>query len=492
MSETWNAEQLAEFERRLDDKLKLPKTDDEWFHRLASMSAVEYDRARIVAAKRLEIRPSTLDKMVRALRPDSSNDSKLAGRPIVLREPDPWREPVDGAKLLDAMRTLVLRYAVLPTHADVVLALWALHTYGLGAFTHSPRLCATAPEKGCGKTLILDLMDVLALKPICSVSITSAALFRTVEMYQPTLLIDEAENLRSESGEDAMHVLNSGFQRSKANILRCVGNDLRPMQFSTWCPVAIALIGKLPPTLHDRSILIAMRRKTRIERVELFQSDRVIQDADPLRRAAARWAADYIEALRQAHPVMPDALLNRSADIWRPLLAIADLAGGDWPDLARKAAISMSGDRDEEGERIRLLADIRSIFTSREAQSLFSEDLVSDLAEMEDRKWAEWKNGKPMTKNQLARNLDPFGIKPESVWIGKDSKKGYQLSSFADAFARYLDSQNVKTSEPAPDVDLGPIAKRQNNNDLTFQKPPKPAPDAGSDVLTFWKGGTGE
>jgi len=157
---------------------------------------------------------------------------------------------------------LILRYAVLPPGAEAALPLWALHTYALDAAEHSPRLCVTAPEKGCGKTLVLDLLDALSRRPLASANTTAAATFRLIEAHQPTLLIDEADTFLPDNA-DLRSVLNSGFWQAKAFVTRCVGDDHKPMQFSTWCPVAIALIGRLPATLYDRSILVTMRQEAR-------------------------------------------------------------------------------------------------------------------------------------------------------------------------------------------------------------------------------------
>src|SRR5262249_39275509 len=226
---------------------------------------------------------------------------------------------------------------------------------------------------------------------------------------------------------------------------------------------AIALIGKLPATLSDRSINVAMRRKGRTERVERLRFSVLEEETAEIRRKVARWAADNRTALRSADPSVPDALNDRAADCWRPLLSVADRVGGSWPELARKAAVTLSNIEDDS-TGTKLLTDVRMIFKSQGIDRIFSEGLAAELGKLEGRPWAEWgKSEKPITKNQLARQLKPFDIVPGSVRIGDDNKKGYKVEQFEDAFSRYVDVQNVTTSQPAPNVDSSENSKRHTN-----------------------------
>jgi hypothetical protein len=139
-----------------------------------------------------------------------------------------------------------------------------------------------------------------------------------------------------------------------------------------------------------------------------------------LRRRAARWAADHLATLRAADPAMPGELDDRAADNWRPLLAIADLAGGEWPESARRAALALSGSGSEppDSAREQLLADIRESFDERGPGRLLTEDLLQDLRAREDRPWGEWRGGYPLSAVQLARLLQPFGVRPRLFRTG--------------------------------------------------------------------------
>jgi putative DNA primase/helicase len=226
-----------------------------------------------------------------------------------------------------------------------------------------------------------------------------------------------------------------------------VGEDHEPRAFSTCCPTSIAAIGSLPGTIEDRSILIAMRRRRSDEPATRFRPDRVSQLHD-LCRKAARWAADNAPVLRDSDPSVPSELHDRAADNWRPLFAIADQAGEQWPGRARAAALTQSGEGlpEEDSLTIMLLSDIRDVFAARKADRLPSEKLVEHLFGMQDRPWPTFNRGKGLRPARLARMLKPFGITPRTIRLDTgNTPKGYYLPAFEDAFARYLAVQTATT-----------------------------------------------
>jgi putative DNA primase/helicase len=404
--------------------------------RLAKLGTLEYERERKAAAERLKVRAPALDHLVAAER-NQLDDGSKQGRPLTLPEPEPWPEPVNGAELLDALAASIRRHVVMPNHSADTAALWVLHTYLLDCSGISPRLAVTSPEKNCGKTTLLDVLSHLVMRPLLTANATVSAIFRVVEMQQPTLLIDEADTFLSEN-EELRGILNSGHRKGGA-VIRTVGEDFEPRAFSTYSPCAIALIGKLPATLTDRSVPIELRRRRPDEAIEPFRFDRT-EHLDQLARKLARWAMDRADHIRAAEPDMPAGVFNRAADNWRPLLAIADAAGGEWSARARQAALQSlaAAADDDQSARVTLLADIRAIFAERHTDRLPSAELVEALVAIEGRPWAEWKAGKALTVNGLARLLAPFAIKPGTIRISSGTPKGYQLAQFEDAFARYL------------------------------------------------------
>ncbi|MDP2355733.1 MAG: DUF3631 domain-containing protein [Beijerinckiaceae bacterium] len=415
-------------------------------NRLAGLEKLEYEGERKQAAQRLQLRAVALDRFVEAERSEVDGGGKQ-GRALTLPEPEPWPGPVNGADMLDELSTIVRQHVVLSASAADTVALWVAHTYLICVFGISPRLAITSPEKRCGKTTLLDVLARLVMRPLRTSNATTAAIFRVVEMQQPTLLIDEADTFLKENGE-LRGILNSGHRRGGA-VLRIVGEDLEPRFFSTYAACAIALIGKLPETLTDRSVAIALRRRRPDEQIEAFRFDRTGL-LDRAARRTARWALDHANLVSGIDPAMPADVYNRAADNWRPLLAIADAAGGEWPERARravKAAGAGAGDHDQS-VRVTLLADIRNMFAERAVDRLASADIIERLVAIEGRPWPEWKAGKPITPTGLARQLAPFGIRPDTLRIESRTPKGYLLTQFADAFARYLPPETATPPQP--------------------------------------------
>ena len=384
-------------------------------------------------------RPAVLDAVVKTARGTVADDTPGQGRPLFLPEPEPCDDLVDGCDLLDALTASLHRYVVLPKNEARAIALWVLHAYAFTAFTCTPRLAITSPEKRCGKTTLMDVLARLLPRVLSVAGISAAAIFRTVELVRPVLLIDEADTFLQQNDE-LRGVLNSGHRKG-GNVVRLVGDGHEPRQFSTHTPVAIAMIGKMPGTLADRSIPIRLQRRRSDEAVQSFRCDRA-GDLDQLSSMAARWVADNEARIQEADPDM-DGLFNRDADNWRPLLAIADVAGGPWPAWARAAAWGLvsSGAADEESTGTMLLADIQAVFEARNCDRISSEELVEQLHRCEDRPWSEFsKSGKPISKAQLARLLGKYRISPGTIRL-EDGRtpKGYQRKDFKHAFERYVE-----------------------------------------------------
>lgn len=364
-----------------------------------------------------------------------------AGSGIALEDPEPWPEPVDGADLLEDLVGAFERFLALLAGGSETMALWTLNAHAHDASEISALLALTSPEKRCGKTTGLHLLSALVPRPLPAANITSAALFRAVEPFRPTLLVDEMDTFIRDRDE-LRGILNSGHARASAIVICTVGDEHDVRIFSTWSPKALAMIGELPDTLRDRSILLPMRRRAPGETIERLRLDR-LHELEPLRRMACRWARDHIDALRGSDPESPD-LHDRAADNWRPLLAIADRAGGEWPDRARKAARIIAGLEAEDDGSVRtlLLQDLHDLFNERRATRLSSQEVVDALAEREDRPWGEWgRSRKPMTTHGLAKLLRPFRVSPKKLRFGDNrSLQGYGLEDLQASFGRYLPS----------------------------------------------------
>jgi hypothetical protein len=274
-------------------------------------------------------------------------------------------------------------------------------------------------------------------KPLLTSNVTTAALFRTIDKFRPTLLIDEADTFLG-GNEELRGILNSGHFRPAAQVIRAVGKTFEPRLFSTWAPKAIALIGRLPATLEDRSVVVPLKRRARHEHVDKLQLHR-LWELEVLCQKAARFARDIRPQLATADPQVPEELNDRAADNWRPLLAISDCAGGEWPNRARHVARVLSGEGEEDtGDAIQLLSDIRAYFAALNRDRASSANLAFHLGSLEDRPWKEWRGMRPISTTQVAALLKPFEIRPTKIRIGEATLQGYYTSDFADAFDRYL------------------------------------------------------
>ena len=437
--------------------------------RLAQLTAMEYELQRTAAAEKLGFRTTKLDEMVQAervrlgLSGGGTGDDKQ-GHALQFIAPEPWPEPVDGAALLSEMAAAIRKHVVMADHCRDTTALWTLHTYLIDRFLVTPRLGIRSPTKRCGKTTLLDVLGCLVARPLPTTNVTSAAIFRVVERDQPTLLIDEADTFLYENDE-LRGVLNGN--RKGSRVLRTVGEDYEPRSFSTYSACAIAVIGALPDTLHDRSVVVDLKRRLPSEPIESFRLDRT-GHLDVLARKAARWTKDHARAIAAHDPDMPPGIINREADNWRPLLAIADEAGGEWHERARAAVLALhaTGGSDDASRLELLLGDIRVIFAEQgavPAAELFatsagleipSADLVKALVALESRPWAEMgKSREPMTQNRLARMLKPISVAPKNVGPEDARVRGYLLVDFKEAFERYLAPEEASQPPIRPERD---------------------------------------
>jgi putative DNA primase/helicase len=493
----------ADFADLIDKaRIKWSKPDEETENseiaRLASLSTLEYEREREVAAEAMSCRVSILDKLVKDARarlfPDEADDEKQ-GRAVSFAEPEPWPDPVVGSELLDEIAAALKRYVVMAERARHSIALWVLHTYLLDVFMISPRLAVRSPVKRCGKTTLLDVLSCLVLKPLPTANVSTAAVFRVVEAYRPCLLVDEADTFLAASDE-LRGVLNSGHRRG-GSVLRTVGDDHEPRSFATYAAVAIAIIGELPDTLADRSITVDLKRKLANEDAESFRIDRV-GALTVLTRKAARWVADNAERIAAVDPRMPASVHSRVADNWRPLISIAEVAGDEWPKRAWEAAMQAAASTEATSQIEILLSDIRDIFTKRAANGgddqMASISLVAALVGTEGRPWAEMgKARKPLTQNGLAKRLKPLGIAPEVIRINdKTTARGYTLVQFTEAFDRYLGLEGVSNRNTVTNLDgMGTSCTFQtvtNEPDVTVGKCEKPNNDGLCYGVTVEKG----
>lgn len=231
---------------------------------------------------------------------------------------------------------------------------------------------------------------------------------------------------------------NCGHTRDSAYIVRVVGDDHIPKRFNVWGAKALAGIGHLADTIMDRAITLELRRKLPNEDVvRLRHAEPGL--FDELLSRLARFAHDNREALRRCRPDLPAQLHDRAQDNWEPLLGIAEICGGQWSALARRAALALSGSTDDGGTvGNELLADIREVFDTKRVAKISTADLIAELCADDEKSWSTYNRGKPLTPKQVAKRLKDYGISSKSIRTGYEVAKGFDRSQFDEAFARYL------------------------------------------------------
>jgi putative DNA primase/helicase len=348
--------------------------------------------------------------------------------------------------LLSELAALVVKHVVVDDHANVATALWIPLSYLIDVVDIMPILAITSPEKRCGKSTLLELLMRLVRRPMPGVSLSAATVFRSIEKWHPTLLIDEADGLfKNARGDDNLElrtVINSGHTRAFAFVPRCEGDNHEVRNFSTWSPKVIALIGKMPDSMADRSIHIDMKRKTKADTVAKLR-ETLPGVFEELRQKIVRFVNDHTDAIRAAIPSFPPGLNDRAEDCWSPLFAIAEAAGGNWPALARRAAVALSGDDDSADTFITVLLralkqDFEDYAEDHPDGFQTTTDICDHLNLDKEAPWhgSKYKNG--MTEELLASRLRRYKVKSDRPFLNGKKVRGFYWSKLNPIFDRYL------------------------------------------------------
>ena len=457
-------EELAKAKEEIQDGLNLQETAgaeaaaaSEKFRKIIeeidSLPENQFEIRSREIAKRHSVSVSFLRKWWRQLHQVESESRPGCGKRVELPLDEPWPQPVNTSELVSAIMAKLREYVVLDSGGAVAVALYTMLTYIVDELQLCPMLLLQSAVKRSGKTTLLGLLLRMTYRALGVASISSAALYRVVDSLKPTLLLDEVDATlaqKTDTAEALRGLLNAGNDRTSSRVLRCVGEDKEVVSYDAFGAKVLAGIGHIPDTMEDRSVVVELRRKLENEKVRRFS---VLEDQGEfkeIRRKLLRWARDWGKTVGATRPLIPYGLNDRAADNWSPLLAIADLAGGDWGKRARSVAISISGGiRDNEQDiRFELLKDVRTIFEEEggEACKAFTTSaLLQKLCQLEEAPWATFHRGEPINPRGLGRMLKPFGIVSANLKISRDPvtgrdvvAKGYKQETFIDAWMRYL------------------------------------------------------
>lgn len=358
-------------------------------------------------------------------------------------------------------------YVVVSDHTALAVALWVILTWCYDLFPRCPLLLVNAPERECGKTQLLKLVEFLVRSPLETTNITLAALFRVIAKYGPTLLIDEADTFMEGKGELA-GIVNKGYERGGVVLrIESDGHDFVERAYQVYGPKALAgitLERHLPDATMSRGIQVPMKRKTKDDKVERLRS------ADPkvfadLRSRIARFVQDHRAFLENGWDELPEQLSDRQQDNWEPLLAIANCFGQQWYRKANEAALAICVETaPPKSSSNQLLEDIREVLQRYSDKYIPTVDLLEKLNTHSDMDWARYNRGQPLTSRQLSRYMSAYGVKPKTVRMNdKYTPKGYDIREFEEqAFSRYLPPRLI---EPTPVEETDEISPKPQGSE---------------------------
>ncbi|MGH3859974.1 DUF3631 domain-containing protein [Actinokineospora sp.] len=344
-----------------------------------------------------------------------------------------------GVELLNATRAALTRYVVMPTpEAADAVTLWIAATHAQPAWAHAPRLVIRAPEKRCGKSRLLDVVEAMCHNPFITVNSSPAAIYRSISDDPPTLLVDEADTIfgpHAGGHEEVRGLLNAGHQRNRpTNRYNAATQTVETLP--TFAMAALAGIGAMPDTIEDRAVIIRMRRRAAGETVAPYRHRRDRPNLHDNATGLNGWLRSSLAILEASEPAMP--VEDRAADTWEPLVAVAELAGGDWPNRARAAVLALTAEASEnteQSDRVRLLIDCHAAFTRDPA--LPTAVLLDRLKADQEALWVTY-GAAGLTAAKLGALLREYGIRSGNVRFPNGAQvKAYQRADFSDAWARY-------------------------------------------------------
>jgi putative DNA primase/helicase len=451
-------QKLAELAKKKESEPPPELTNDVIIN-LAGMTPLQYAQQIAREAKKYKTPVKLLEKAVEAVKVEQETEKLLEPH----WEVTPAEEPVDAAKLFTALEARILLHVAMPQDLAFVVSLWIGQSWIHEHATYSPILFVTSAERDSGKTTLMGIIGFLARRSLLSVGISAAALYRSIEKWHPSFVIDEADEAFVDN-PDLRQVVNSGWTRGQG-VVRCDPDTNEPRKFSTFCPKAIAVKGKrAPDTILSRAIFVTLKRRTKDEAVAHF--NHVDDDGFArLRGQLARWAADNGKILGLERPDPAEGFINRSASNWQLMLAIADTLGEEAGKRARKVAQQIAGITDLSSAGVALLEDIKVMFRASTLDYLTSKAIVQGLTADAEKRWAEWSHGRPITEKGVAGLLHEYLISSKTVGPKGAEAKGYRKADFVDVWGRYLEP---KKEAPPSDPDNLPSSRRTPCNGSAF------------------------
>jgi len=317
-----------------------------------------------------------------------------------------------------------------------VLTVWIAHTYVYDAFYATPRLCAMAPMKEAGKTMVLNMIVALGKNVIKTANASAPALFAIIDQEHPTLCFDETDNMWRASGDggryrEQLGILNDGYVQD-GFVLRVRGGVAK--RHPTFVVAAFAGIGRLPDTLASRCIQLNMSPVPDNVTLEDYEPDLFRAEAARVAETLQSWITSRGPEI-DLQPVMPEGLRSRKKQIWKVIIALGDLGGPVWSERIRAASreialnISRTAKISPAEELINLIA------TAAQSDAFMPTGELLDFLKLQRERndqirWATWLSNPMIATRQLANILKPYGIESRQKWLDGENRRGYNIADF--------------------------------------------------------------
>ena len=347
---------------------------------------------------------------------------------------------VDGEALVADLERFITSYVILPPQTSLPLAAWTLATFCYGVFDSFGYLLVVSPTVCCGKTRLLETLSLVVSEPRRIASSSEPALFRIIEEFGPTLMLDEAETLnsRGDRSEYLRSLINAGNRRD-AVVTRCEGKEFKVKEFNVYCPKIIAGIGRFPHTIRDRSIILPMQRRKRSEKVSRFIFREVRPVGEMLRQRAEAFIERQREQIEGAYLKLDLQFLeDRDCEAWEPLFAVMSVADPsrlpELRDCAEQLSKSKASADADESLAVKLLSDLRDVWP-RNKPHVYTRELLALLRDLGE---SPWSTEVDLNPHKMARLLRGFDVRSRKVRVGDGTGKGIVLEELESAFRRYL------------------------------------------------------
>lgn len=362
-------------------------------------------------------------------------DFKRAG---VFSEVTAYDYPVSGDELYNDLYGLIDEHMIIDEPLKVAFVLWVIFSYMVDIAEFAPLAWITAPERACGKSTLLSLFERVVNKPITGASMTPAVLFRIVEKYKPTVLLDEIDTW-AKGNDELLGLINAGHSRHAPYVWRYDGDEKSERAFNVFGAKVCSGIGSMKGTFASRAIKFELKRKTNQDKpISSINAQSLPRtQTDLIKAKIQRWVNDYRQKVDHVIVKKADSLQglqDRDFDNWYILLKIASVLGVY--DKALQACLAICQIEHEPSINEQLLSDIRDILGNRDR--INTTELLNALNDDAELQWATYNRGQPLSNHQLSKRLKQFGVKSKNSRIGQVVTKCYLSEHLTPVFNRYL------------------------------------------------------